>query len=416
MGIIITKRSFNEAFNFSSDLMNSLCKFVKEYTPSNYRQIEMMTLVALNAVLSYHGHYNLPLFVLDISESGTGKSTAKNFILPRIFKPIMEQTDNKNSFHLADKVSTESLYETVSKGQKKLFIELSEVGKTLSSTNERIQELLNLLTDKNNADNTLIRPEYKNAKEKELPSKVTEVKFTLLADTNLQQLGSNDKIIKQYLGGLFNRFVFIYTTPIRDFNKAQFNLNKPDTEQETKMAELITKFHTFSEFHCSIEIDMSKLNDNPNYLKLNKKVHKEKLNPNNEYKELYNRTMQNVNAVIQMFHYLAEFERFTKLHNTTLQDFEFNPTPSNDIINEAIDFITPYIELKPLFKAINEREDTTYTKRNKVLEYIKSHNKVTYRTILQNLRCVRNFNTNQLQQLLNDFVEKDENGYLKCLK
>lgn len=414
MSVIISKRSFNQAFNFSSDFMNSWCKFIKEYTPSNYRQIEMMSLVALNAVLSYYGHYNLPLFVLDISESGGGKSRAKNFILPRIFKPIMEQADNTNSFHIANKLSAERLYQIVCDNQKRLFVELSEVGSDLSSGDMRIKELLNLLTDKNNADNTLIRPEYKNTKD--LPNQVTGVKFTLLADTNLQQLGSNDKIIKQYLGGLFNRFVFIYTTPIRDFNKAQFNLNKPNAEQETKMANLISKFHKFSEFHCSIEIDMSKLNDNPKYLKLNKKVHKEKLNKNNEYKELYNRAMQNVNAVIQMFHYLAEFERFNELHTTTLQDFEFNPTPSNDIINEAIDFIMPYLELEPLFKAINEREDTTYTKRNKVLKYIESHNKVTYRTILQNLRCVKNFNTNQLQQLLNDFVEKDENGHLKCLK
>ena len=411
MNRIISKRSFNQAFNFSSEFMNNLCKFIKEYTPSNYRQIEMMSLVALNAVLSYHGHYNLPLFVLDISESGTGKSKAKNFILPRIFKPIMEQADNTSAFHIANKLSAERLYQIVCDNHKRLFVELSEVGSDLSSGDLRIKELLNLLTDKNNAENTLIRPEYKNTKD--LPNQVTGVKFTLLADTNLQQLGSNDKIIKQYLGGLFNRFVFIYTQPNKKFDKdTDLNSNnKPNTEQETIMANLIDSFHIFSQFSHSVEIDMSRLKDNPKYIELARTLHYKKLNKNNEYKELYNRSIQNVNAVIQMFHYLAEFERFDEPSNFTL-----NPTPSNQTINEAIEFITPYLDLKPLFKAINEREDTTYTKRNKVLEYIKSHNKVTYRTILQNLRCVRNFNTNQLQQLLNDFVEKDENGYLKCLK
>ena len=414
MSIIISKRSFNQAFNFSSEFMNSWCKFVKEYTPSNYRQIEMISLVALNAVLSYHGHYNLPLFVLDISESGTGKTKAKNFILSRIFKPIMEQTDNKISFHIANKISAERLYQIVCDNHKRLFVELSEIGNDLSSGDMRIKELLNLLTDKNNADNTLIRPEYKNTKD--LPNQVTGVKFTLLADTNLQQLGSNDKIIKQHLGGLFNRFVFIYTQPIKNFNDAQFKLNKPNTEQETKMANLITKFHTFSQFHCNVEIDMSRLNNNPNYLKLNKKVHKEKLNKNNEYKELYNRAIQNVNAVIQMFHYLAEFERFNDLHDNTLQDFVFNPTPNNATINAAIDFIMPYLDLKPLIKAINEYKDTTHTKRLKALEYIKKHPKTTYRNILRNVYSLNNFTTNQLRQLLDDFVEKDEKGYLKCLK
>ena len=115
-------------------------------------------------------------------------------------------------------------------------------------------------------------------------------------------------------------------------------------------------------------------------------------------------------------HFFNQNERFNALHTTTLQDFEFNPTPNNATIDEAIDFIKPYLELKPLFKAINEREDNTYTKRDKVLKYIKSHNKVKYRDILRNLRCVRNYTTQQLMQLLKEFAEPDENGYLKCLE
>ena len=209
------EKNYLTPFCFESKTLREWCKFVKSYNPSNYRQIEIQAVQCFSAIIAYCNQPNLPFFLLDISDSGTGKSRNKKFQFDILFKPIQDELDerfkgsgNKEllAFLMENKATYEGIYETAV-NQTKFFTDLGEVGSALKNKDTKMQELLNMLTDKNGTNNTLKRPTYKNAKA--LPPFVYNAKFYLAADTNLQQLGGDDSVIKEYLGGLFNRFIIV---------------------------------------------------------------------------------------------------------------------------------------------------------------------------------------------------------------
>lgn len=396
-------RTENTPFNFRSKFLKDWCAFVKEYVPSNYRQIELLAIQAYSAILAYYNQNNLLFFILDISDSGTGKTTNKNFQLPRLFQPIDEELekDDKDeskdllAFLVSNKVSIEGLYLATYK-QPKFFVDMGEVGNDLKSGDLRVKELLNTLTDKNAINNTLTRPVYKNAVK--LPRQIKNVKFFLFADTNLQQLGNNDSIIKEYLGGLFNRFLIIYTQIPK--KEQTFNIDKPTQEQEQGYQANLNLFIQFAKKEV-YEIILKNIKGNASYKKLSHKIYSKKTDKDNEYKELYNRIMQNVNALIMFFHYAEQFALYDK--KTDRDSFEFNPIPTNETINEAIAFVKPYINLDKLIIELDKSENTKQNIRNKILAYIKKKPNCTIRHILQN-RAFRQYNANNIRSILDGFI------------
>jgi hypothetical protein len=64
---------------------------------------------------------------------------------------------------MENKATYEGIYETAV-NQPKFFTDLGKVGSTLKNKDTKMQELLNMPTDKNGTNNTLKRPTYKNAK------------------------------------------------------------------------------------------------------------------------------------------------------------------------------------------------------------------------------------------------------------
>lgn len=410
------EKNYLTPFCFESKTLREWCKFVKSYNPSNYRQIEIQAVQCFSAIIAYCNQPNLPFFLLDISDSGTGKSRNKKFQFDILFKPIQDELDerfkgsgNKEllAFLMENKATYEGIYETAV-NQPKFFTDLGEVGSTLKNKDTKMQELLNMLTDKNGTNNTLKRPTYKNAKA--LPPFVYNAKFYLAADTNLQQLGGNDSVIKEYLGGLFNRFIIVYTKDVFSYENAKFNTNKPSYDEIAKFESKILDLMKFYKKE-SYEIDTNALKQNENYDKFCRLIHSKKQNKADEFKELYTRVVQNLNAIIQTLHYLKQYEIGIE------SNFRFNPKVADNTINEAIKFIEPYANLTLLFSEINGQSDDIQNVRHKMLEYIKAQNDKKGGCGIKDVatnRAFRRYRTDDIRAILKDFVI-EENGNLTIL-
>lgn len=235
-------------------------------------------------------------------------------------------------------------------------------------------------------------------------------KFYLAADTNLQQLGGNDSVIKEYLGGLFNRFIIVYTKDVFSYENAKFNTNKLSYDEIAKFESKIVDLMKFYKKE-SYEIDTNALKQNENYDKFCRLIHSKKQNKADEFKELYTRVVQNLNAIIQTLHYLKQYEIGIE------SNFRFNPKVADNTINEAIKFIGPYINLTLLFSEINGQSDDIQNVHYKMLEYIKAQiskkGSCGIKDIAMN-RAFRRYRTDDIRAILKDFVI-EENGNLTIL-
>lgn len=408
------EKNYLTPFCFESKTLREWCKFVKSYNPSNYRQIEIQAVQCFSAIIAYCNQPNLPFFLLDISDSGTGKSRNKKFQFDILFKPIQDELDerfkgsgNKEllAFLMENKATYEGIYETAV-NQTKFFTDLGEVGSALKNKDTKMQELLNMLTDKNGTNNTLKRPTYKNAKA--LPPFVYNAKFYLAADTNLQQLGGDDSVIKEYLGGLFNRFIIVYTKDIFSYENAKFNTNRPSSDEVTKFESKIVDLMNFYKKE-SYEIDTNALKQNENYDKFCRLIHSKKQNKADEFKELYTRVVQNLNAIIQTLYYLNQYE--------IREDggFKFNSKVADKTINEAIKFIEPYTNLTLLFSEINGQSEDIQNMRHKMLEYVKMQidkkGSCSIKDIAMN-RAFRKYRTDDIRAILKDFVMEEKRNLI----
>ncbi|MDA3054952.1 MULTISPECIES: hypothetical protein [unclassified Campylobacter] len=425
----ISKKALEKAyitpFAFESSFLNEWCKFVREYNPSNYRQIEIQAVQCMSAIISYCNQPNLPFFLLDISDSGTGKSRNKKFQFDILFDPIKQELDKKfkasneielYSFLIEGKITSEGIF-TSALNQRVFFANFGEIGTALKNKDPKTQEILTMLTDKNSANNTLTRPVYKNSKgnskKKALPPFLDNVKFYLSADTNLQQLGCDDSVIKEYLGGLFNRFVIVYTKDILSYENFKFNANKPLNDEISKFQNFIIGFMNFLKLE-KYEININAFHNNANYDKFCKETHKKKQDKSNEYKELYSRTTQNLNAIIQTLHYLKQYESIKAQRSV-----EFSPLVDDSTIEEAISFIEPYIDLSLMFDELNGQSDSIQSVRNKMIEYIeqriKKYGNCTMKNIADN-RPFKDYKTNDIRQILNDFIIENRDKTISLLK
>lgn len=412
---IIGKNALEKAyitpFIFESEILNSWCKFVKTYNISNYRQIEIQAVQCFSAIIAYCGQPNLPFFLLDLSDSGTGKSSNKRFQFDILFKPIKDEldlkfknSDNKEllSFLMENKATYEGIYETAI-NQPKFFVDLGEVGNALKNKDTKTTELLNMLTDKNGTNNILRRPVYKNAKA--LPPMIENAKFYLSADTNIQQLGGNDSVIKEYLGGLFNRFIINYTKDILSYENSKFNANRPHSVEIQKFEKFITSFMGFYKQE-NYEIDINLLKDNSKYDEFCRIIHTKKQNGDDEYKELYNRVVQNLNAIIQTLHYLKQYEYMQK----TNFKFQFSHKVSDETIHEAIRFILPYIDFTLLFSEINKQANAIGNIRQKMIEYIVNRIQSKGSCKIYDIavhRSFKDYKTDEIRAILKDFITEN---------
>lgn len=90
---------YKTPFGFSSEALERWCKFSFEHVPSNYRQIELVALQTLSAILVFHCDLNInPFWVLDISDSGTGKGTNLRF-QKKLFKSVIDKLKENAKFN-----------------------------------------------------------------------------------------------------------------------------------------------------------------------------------------------------------------------------------------------------------------------------------------------------------------------------
>ncbi|VYS84221.1 hypothetical protein [Campylobacter ureolyticus] len=407
------RKKYSTPYKFSSKFLNDFFSFVFKHRKSNFRQIEIKGLHNISALLAFMGQPIMPFYLLDVSDSSTGKSSNNNFQnniifeiisskLEQINKPTENDKDKNMRFIIDTKVSIEAIFEVLFEGSKTLYITLPEAAGVLNSANPMYADVINFLTDKHGLS-TLVTPTFKTNMKK-MPSEFTDVKLYFYGDTNIQQLGDDSKLIKENLGGIVNRVVFVYTKNLMPYESA---LTLPYDNEEAQefrkyICDLANFYSCFNENKNFCKINMNSINDNEIYQSYAKPLFYKQQEEGVEFKELYNRADYNLLAIIQVLHYVKEYECYTQDN-----DYKFNENVDDETIKEAITFFDYYIQNIQLF--INElnKNILDITKaRNDILNFIAKQNKeVKIKDILHIFHKKYDLNADTVRNILDGYIE-----------
>ncbi|WP_298787042.1 hypothetical protein [uncultured Campylobacter sp.] len=417
---------YKTPFGFSSEALERWCKFSFEHVPSNYRQIELVALQTLSAILVFHCDLNInPFWVLDISDSGTGKGTNLRF-QKKLFKSVIDKLkenakfneehknaikDNKSllrpTLFFGDiKATQEGFYATLTEANVLYFL-FGEIADTLK--NPARSELLNTLTEQHGSISKFTPGIYKNAQN--LPPEVSG-KIYIYADTNIQQLGGDDKLVKAFAGGFINRFILIYTKNILKYEDSRYK-EASDLELEPYLKWVDDMVDFFMTVRPSPDIDINSVYDDPSFDKFARQIHSSLQDGKLEFKEFYNRQIYNLQAIIQILHCVTEYDRYQG-STQEIWEFEFNNIPSSDTIKEAIRFCGFYFDVKPFLQELDSAAEGIFNLRNELLERIKANPSLTPRDILMSRKYRKYGLTNSsLSNILDGFV-KPWRGQQEC--
>ena len=147
---------------------------------------------------------------------------------------------------------------------------------------------------------------------------------------------------------------------------------------------------------------MNSINDNEIYQSYAKPLFYKQQEEGVEFKELYNRADYNLLAIIQVLHYVKEYECYIQDN-----DYKFNENVDDKTIKEAITFFDYYIQNIQLF--INElnKNILDITKaRNDILNFIAKQNKeVKIKDILHIFHKKYDLNADTVRNILDGYIE-----------
>ncbi|WP_169975315.1 MULTISPECIES: hypothetical protein [unclassified Campylobacter] len=396
--ILELRKRYTSQFHFAIKWLNDYTELLREARPSTYPQIELKAIQNF-AFLLAHGGFNMNCFyMLDLSDTGTGKGVNFKTQNKLLFEPIKdndrelwqehknridEQVKNNEiskaeaktklirSIH-KDEASVEALAQCF-ESSKVQMLEVEELGNAIKS--DKKHPLIDFVT-KMHATKDFISPTYKNGADTK--PYINDVSFFFYGDTNLTYLPA--KTLKFHLeGGFLNRCIIVYCKNVLSFEEAQY-LEIPANKIEA-IQELSREIYDFAK-------EQSKENQiNDRYLKTSearteflKQIRSSIQEYNRAYDETHNennRTLGLLNeridykldGIIQTLHLLKEFTRYKedKAH------FAFNDLVSDETIKEAIAFLNGYLDFEPILNKINKFSIADRIElRERILNYVSS--------------------------------------------
>jgi len=373
-------------FRFDN-FLDDIIELIFNHTNAYYNQIELKALQNIAFLFSFGGFnksFNLGFYAVDLSPSGTGKTTLRKQLQNLLLKPVIDITHDKLRAFIEENeketppiikaihgnlISNEALYEAFNYIPTQM-IEIGELGKAISKDHPILEAIIDLYGTRN-----LTIPTFKNNKNKKSIIENTDLFF--YGDTNLEYLG-----IKQFFnhlkGGLLNRALLVYNNNIKPYElePRTYTIPKPKINQYNTLAKDIMDFSKREVEPLREEL----LRDNVAFDDFSKNIHtklSELTAKKDPFKELYVRIKQNIKYIIFTLHLIECFEK----------NYYCNEI-SNTAIDKGVEYakylISSYDEL---IEAINEQNISKTEERiiNKTKDLLKDKPQCSIRDIYRPL-------------------------------
>jgi len=361
--IIAEKSYYSNPFMFSVSWLNDYSKTVFKHCTSGYLQIQVKMLQNLSYLINYGGYHTPAFYILDVCPSGTGKSENIKIQSSLLLNPIYEAQKVKLDYDIAryeadrsvakgkDKemvkppklyrcihandTSKEALFESFETTKSQL-VEFGELGLRLKKPDPVIDFIVDAFGKR-----TITAPNYKNQRFSST-IKVDDCTLFFIGDTSLQYLGT--KTFYNHLqGGLINRCLIVYDAYIPAYEELP-SIYKVD---EVAIREINSKAKSlieFASYHKDRWVDNS-YTQNPALKAYEQALHDDKkhiLETRNIEGNLYNRSIQNLRAIIEVLHFVRCYDRGS-----------YSPVVEQSTIEEGISFCKRYFQFDGLLSELN---------------------------------------------------------------
>lgn len=366
--VIIAENSrYSEPFVFSTPWLNEYNKALFNHVTSGYLQIEIKLLQNIAYLMCYGGLKTPPFYILDLCPSGSGKGENIKLQSKLLLHPIFDIQQGKKELDVlryeaeivaakgkdkeavrvpalhkcihASDTSKEALFECFETTPAQL-VEFGELGLRLKKPDPVIDYICD-----GHAKSTLTAPNFKNQRFSKV-IKVEDISLFFTGDTNLQYLG-NDAFYKHLQGGLINRCFIVYDDYIPPYEALPEVYTLDDFIVETyneKSKSLIE----FANRNRGAKVSRSYAK-NKTLKAYEAELHSTKkmmLDSRNQNGNLYNRSIYNLRAIIEVLHLI-------KCHAKGL----FSHTIDEETISEGISFCKRYFVYDGLMNELNGNAD-----------------------------------------------------------
>jgi len=302
-------------FVFKIELLDEIIEMIHQHTISSYTQITAIVILDFAYILAYGALMGTAHYVFDKSPSGGGKDSAANQSFELVLNPVMKiQNERKKqddyerqnseedlpvrSFHCihtsdATPQGTYRAFETT----KAQYLRLGEIGNKMRN---KEHPLMNFITD-GYGKRTLTQPNYKKDLGGSGDLTVNGIGMFFYGNSNIQMMGLST-LLHHLQGGLLNRCVLIYNTYTRPFEDKPHDFDLPYAFV-SRINASIQDLIQFAERHSGMA--KPSIPRTEAYEAFDRYVYEQTdAFASTNVRDLFRRTMQNLNAIILTLHYL----------------------------------------------------------------------------------------------------------------
>ena len=308
------------SFIFDMAILDDSIESIHTHTISSYMQISLIVLLDMAYLFAYGGLRGTAFYLFDLCPSGKGKDSSANHSFELFLKPIMEiQNERKKQYEYERQISEDDLpprsfhcihisdatpqgtyraFETT----KAQYPRLGEVGNKMKN---KEHPLMNFITD-GYGKHTLIQPNYKKDLDIGGDLCVDNISLFFYGNSNIQMMSGNT-LLHHLQGGLLNRCILVYNTYTRPFEQRPHIYTLP-RDFVTKIHHMVQTILEFAQNYADRPVPP--IPRTAEYVTFDRYIYDQtELLGDTEIRDLFRRTMQNLNAIILTLHYIRCWER-----------------------------------------------------------------------------------------------------------
>ncbi len=337
----------DEPFHFGIEFLDDYIKEINKYSYADCRQIEMTAIQNFAMILNYGGLDDILAFnTLDISPSGSGKSSNHDLQKELILSPMIAELDEKEQnikekeskdykpkvykcYHNGTSTSPQFFLRCASDTATQMIV-FDEFGRALKSSNAK--SIIDFCIE-NWSKNTLTAPsEHKNY----LHGRKQNIKCKIFCamNTTLLYLGK-ETYIHELQGGLLNRPLTYCAKEVIEKD----NVLEMEDELKAKIIKNSSRILEFARTFKDHKIIKNQINSNQITKQFRALIKSYKASYKEKYRDYFIRLEYNYKAILIALHYLSEFDFWSK-------NSSYTPSAkiSNEIFEKAFLFMLNYIE------------------------------------------------------------------------
>lgn len=365
----------NEVFHFGIEFLDNYIKEINKYSYADCRQIEMKAIQNFAMILNYGGFDDILAFnTLDISPSGSGKSSNHDLQKELILSPMIAELDEKEQnskekggkdykpkvykcYHNGTSASPQFFLRCASDTATQMIV-FDEFGRALKSSNAK--SIIDFCIE-NWSKNTLTAPsEHKNY----LHGRKQNIKCKIFCamNTTLLYLGK-ENYLHELQGGLLNRPLTYCAKEVMEKD----NVLEMEDELKAKIIKNSSRILEFARAFKDHKIIKNQINSNQITKQFKTLIKGYKASYEEIYRDYFIRLEYNYKAILIALHYLSEFDFWSKNSSCTP-----SAKISNEIFEKTFLFMLNYIEnFEVIVNVLENKAEQKDDRLEKILAKIK---------------------------------------------